>query len=325
MSILDAYGDFDLPEEKSVIEVVEDPVKTVLASYDLYTESIKEIMHFHGMKFVKKLYFEAAKIFEGRKINVDEKQIKEIIKMLMTKEVVLKEWWLQSIPKGVFLSAVHNFSSLETLVVEEFSDSSILGENLKPDKKLILGPAVNADYVGENAEGIILNYGYAMFFCHGTKGGVHVNKSEKSHTTWPWTAGIRITNYEKCYRYLGENGLIMKGCGFLLVPHKSNTRLKFEYTDSRIIFRELNTIKGEPIMENKIPHVPYNSKPPVDKINSTLNTPELLTLIQDDSFSNWQNLLQKISSFDWQKLQNDLADICEKQIDYMLINVYRKT
>lgn len=326
MSVIDNYGDFELPEEKSVIEVDEDPVKTVLSIYDLYDKVAVKKWNEGIMlgQFMPLMYEQAEKLLKDKqKISFDEKQIKRFINELVKKEHDKMQAYIDV--KGLFLSAIHNCSSIETLVVEEFEKTESLGYKLNSDKKLVIGPKVKCIYLGNNVEGgIVLNYSSKIeLFGTNAKGGIQIHKGS-SPIRWPWNFGIQIINYEESHHHYEESQEPMKGFGYLPVPHKSNTRLKFEYTNDQIIFRKLKTTKDEVIIENNLPHVPYNSKPPIDKINITLNTPELLAIIKDDDFSNWKDMLQKVTSFNWQQLQNDLAIICEKHTDHQLATMYKK-
>lgn len=151
MSTIDNYGEFDLPEEKSTIEIVEDPVKVILACYDVFqrmkTEAFKETSY-PGWS---PIYNFAVKTFKDKeKLKPFPKDIEQIFKNLKADS-----------SNGFFVSALHNTLNFKTMIAN-FKDKiwiDDIGYRLKEDKNLIIIDS-NARVSGaEDSQGNIINYG----------------------------------------------------------------------------------------------------------------------------------------------------------------------
>ncbi len=189
MSIIDAYGDFELPEEKSVIEVVEDPIKIIDACYERFVklcEKIRKqfqsewILYQDGAHFAEEAYNQMCKFF-------DEKQLK---KLNINQNSALEFLRTKAMPQdhsGIFLSALQNNSNLDKLILTDFPRGCSsypqhaatiegIGYRLKESKILVLEQDISANYVGEHSEGIIINKGTVGWLGNSTKKGIIINK-----------------------------------------------------------------------------------------------------------------------------------------------------
>ncbi len=189
MNILDAYGDFDVPEEKSVVEVVEDPVKIVLASYDLFKKISKNEIKNNGYKNesdIEPVYLQGLKVFvEKTELKPDAEQLEEIINELRKKAEKLDG-------TGVFLSALINTTKISMLFVDEFPKLDQIGYRLKKNKTIILGPKNISFELGLFAEGNTINQGTTTHQGYNASGGNHINQGTTTHQGYNASGGNHI-------------------------------------------------------------------------------------------------------------------------------------
>lgn len=188
MTAIDNYGEFELPEEKSVIEVVEDPVKVILSMYELFKavserKISKEIIKEYGanwvydVQFRDGLYEETEKLFDGKeKIKLSDEQVKQVV------GVVKKE----AIPwdtSGIFLSALQNKTQLDLFIVDNMK-TGVLGHKLKPNKTIVVGPRTSAITLGRKAQGNTMNLGNMKYQGVEASNGMHVNAGDLWYYGW---------------------------------------------------------------------------------------------------------------------------------------------
>ncbi len=132
MSAINSYGCFDLPEEKAKIEVVENPLQVLTASYELFRKSIKVITNeskweFDGSKRAQ-IYEKAVNLFKGKEdLQIESVGSKKILDVLSRAR--------SCDGTGLFLSALLNKTSINDLIVDDFPAIVYLGYKLAPKKK----------------------------------------------------------------------------------------------------------------------------------------------------------------------------------------------
>ncbi len=179
MNVTDAYGQFELPEEKIDIEVIENPVQIIVSSYNLFkkiiqnmTKKIDDFEDFRtGIIYVDndELYNQAVKLFDGKeKLKPNENELEEILKRIL----VDAENWDES---GIFLSAMHNTIDLDVLAIDKFFNLAHAGHKLKENKILFLGKKIYSYCTGDESEGIVINNGEAKHFCNTVEKGIVIN------------------------------------------------------------------------------------------------------------------------------------------------------
>ncbi len=272
MSILDAYGDFDLPEEKSVIEVVEDPAKVILSTYEVYNKICSKL---NGLELHLNAYDRAKKLFEGKeKLKPDEKSVKKILEEI-TKHSSENRHFFET---GAFLSAMQNMIDLEVLTINEKLKVFHIGTNLKDGKTLVLGPKFYANYIGAGCKGNILNYGTGGSFSPFLK-GTHINNG---NITFSNSFGDRFKNAMIIYNTFGQTQdwlVKIKNTAFL--PWKKGTLEIREYEKN-----------GMPEKKYELHELiqPHNHK-------SHLLYPENLTIMNSPTSQKLLNILAKLEQF----------------------------
>ncbi len=189
MNILDAYGNFDLPEEKAVIEVVEDPVKTILSTYKLFRGTVEKKLNekelegygpnwVYEKEFRNYLYEETAKLFDGKEqTKLSDEQLKQVTCEIKYKQ---KPWDAT----GIFFSALQNKTQLELLVADGLPAISVIGYKLKPNKTVVLGPETKAISLGYQAEGNTINLGEVRYQGAEATKGMHINSGALDFMGW---------------------------------------------------------------------------------------------------------------------------------------------
>ncbi len=153
MNILETYGEFELPEEKTTIEVIEDPIKAISSAWELFKRSISDIP-----EGTDNIYQKAVKFLEGgEKLKVDSKVVLELLNFEGESNYL----------KSLFLSAVHNVTDMKTLLIKQIKTErnnglfTNLGYKLKKDKNLIIGYQAKdeTNLLGYHSKGNIINRG----------------------------------------------------------------------------------------------------------------------------------------------------------------------
>ncbi len=295
MSIIDNYGDFDLPEEKSVVEVVEDPVKTVLSCYDIFKKisekTIKKKLYplwNHDINCVYRIYEEGLKVFNGKEeLKIDYKQTKDMLKELKSKAGDRDE-------TGVFLSVLINSTKINALFIDEFPRLDSIGYRLLENKIIILGPKNDFFDLGWSAEsGITINKGAGVYQCLWADGGVHINLG-KLDVQGSGEGGIRINKGILKNRSLGkkddlfinQGSINYIGCFVSGGCHINLTESQYFPKSVINLLQTKNKLKSQ--LEQKL---------------SKLNF-----LKTEDP----EKLVQLAVAYDWKKFEKELKEICEK-------------
>ncbi len=325
MSIIDNYGEFDLPEEKSTIEVIEDPVKAILSYYDFFEKLIpKRMENIQYPSKIEKLYDEASKMFEGKENwNPDGQKIIEELKPKLNFETwdtcnyvngMLLQLWT-----GIFLSAMHNKTSLKTLILDGFFDERErglmdAGYRLKQNKTLVMGPKVQSQFVGQYAEGNIINYGKSQILCNEAVNGVHVNYYHINYRQYDLSfaseakGGVQINN--GLVNCMGLRSL--KG-----VQINNGIKYQGEYYSHQ--YNQPNGIKISTRINNG--EIKYGSlmyeielKEPFmiqqkQKLDYKLKEIDFLKKLPEHSY---EEQLKQIESFNFSKFQKEMTEIAEE-------------
>ncbi len=179
MSAIDRYGEFELPEEKVKIEIVENPVRTVMSAYELFRKMADERIekYFRSIrtllpkKEIEELYDSAVKLFEGKeKLRIDLDASADILDLIRRKIRMYDA-------TGLFLSALQNKTDLEALLIHNFpAKLDYLGYQLDSSKKLITDKT-DVWFLGNCCRGIIINSSnnYNNEFAKEAENGIQIN------------------------------------------------------------------------------------------------------------------------------------------------------
>lgn len=204
MGLIDVYGDFDVPEEKLTIEIVEDPVKTVLSCHDFAKKNSIKKTKYNGNSCVKETvntaYAQLVDLFKNHK-NL-KPDMKKILPVLKTKAE-------ECDITGLFLSALHNTVDLDALIVDDFPEElDHLGFLLKEDKILVLGKKIKCNDTGEESCGKIINHGNCQILGFRTNNGLIINNSAINYAlSFHSTKGIYINNGHTDNLNVGSSGI----------------------------------------------------------------------------------------------------------------------
>ncbi len=279
MSVIDNYGEFELPEEKAEIEVVEDPVKTVLSAYEVYEKIANELMWKRLADAPEVFYFEAKKVLEGHeKLEINADNAKEILKVLSQKN---KD---PSMQPGFFLSALQNNTNLEILVIDGMHNSTHFGYKLGKNKKLVVGRAINTSAIGINSEGIIINYEYVKEMGRNTAGGLQINFGSVTRYANDAKEGLHININKVSYHFGSLNGGL----------HINASR---RYTLGLINVLDLN--KSE-----------YGLSKPQTKLKRRLeNRLKELKVLEAVKLEPYEKIYKTIKSYNFKKFEQDITDL----------------
>ncbi len=227
MGIADNYGEFEVPEEKSVIEVVSDSLKEILSCQELFKKiADKKLEGHHFLSYahthiLSQLHKDCKKIFEGKqKLKPNEEEIKEIIK-------AVRKTAKSYDGSGVFLTEMLNETGIDKLIIEPFPlhekykepiTIEHLGYCLKKNKLVIITKNTRMSNLGENSEGNIINngqvyqemgegaengiqinYGHVRSLGFQNEGAIAINNSSTEFFGCLATGGIHINNKKSEY------------------------------------------------------------------------------------------------------------------------------
>ncbi len=220
MGIIDAYGDFELPEEKSVIEVVEDPIKIIDACYEIFLKILdqKNKNNPAWMAYdteIEKYYLECCRIFEGKeKLKAEQKDLLDFLE--------------GKVHSGLFVSALQNITSIDKLIIDKPKNNEIhqyMGHRLKPNKLLINKAGVC--HLGRYCEGTIINMGKIhCCFAKDANGGLQITTKR---VRGPGAKkGIRIAAYGQ-YLVVNNHHLEYKNIDYIIALDNKIRELNFLY------------------------------------------------------------------------------------------------
>lgn len=209
MTILDTYGELELPEEKSVIEVVENPIQVIFSYYELFSKTIaKELFetidqrwwYCNYQEWVSPSYKKTLALFDEKpKLELNEEKADELLKLIRASEEKKTEKNIGQV--GLFLSAVHSSTDLEVLVLDDFKHLDFIGYYLPENKTVVIGSKIilsNNDITGMNciggtqAKGNVINYGSIYSVGRSSESGVHINLESVQQICWHSQGGVHI-------------------------------------------------------------------------------------------------------------------------------------
>ncbi len=301
MNIIDAYGDFDLPEEKSVIEVVEDPVKIVSSCYDVFKRFTRKSkiknnnIWYEYETYIDPVYKEALKVFgEKQELKADNKQLKEILREIRKKAENYDG-------TGLFLSALINSTKINILFIDGFPKLDQIGYNLKENKTILLGlENIFCHELGLYAKGNTINQGSALWQSTFATGGTHVNQQIIRHQGYGATTGNHI-----------NQGTITTSQGFTATGGNHINKEETAYQ------RGTPYEKGKYINLKRI--AMRTTIIPISLIDLYPKKSELKTELEQKldeldflKTEEPEKLIQLASKYDWNKFGKEINEICNK-------------
>ncbi len=196
MSAIDEYGEFEVPEEKSVVEVVEDPVRVVSSCYDLFkkaTEKIRSSPDWFFGNGKDEIYSLAEKLFEGReKLRITSEQLSPLLEEKMDSFDAT----------GLFLSALQNRTNTDVLAVYPNKNFDkimfdFVGYKLNKHKTFVIGynVALNSIILGKEQTGNIISYAGGLAFINTTFDMKIYLETWFSSKTSPVLKAINLSKY----------------------------------------------------------------------------------------------------------------------------------
>lgn len=353
MSAIDAYGDFELPEEKSTIEVVENPVKAVISTHEICKKifekatQTKDFLNWgDNDEFNEQVYISFMKTFEGKEnLKADTKQTQEILEYLKNNDLLKEiepivftpsEYALQKALSleeptsfGIFLSALQNATKLDTIILEEFPYIWHAGYKLKKNKYLIIGPKTGAFRVGTYGEGTIINKGDVDFLGKGSQKGIYINNERTGYFGWD-SNGLYINNKNATeIGFVTQNGIVINngkahGIGYeaqdgIII---NNGKSDYVHTDN-LRKQAIDLTPKQPFLTrilNFITRKRVSPNPLKQKLDSELTKIEFTKTLDELPYEEQMN---KVKTFDWKTFEKEITAIAEEiQEEH---NAYRKS
>ncbi len=288
MNLMDNYGEFELPDEKREIEVIKDPVKIILSHYELFRKIVEKDLEKNKYFNAENAYNSALKLFEGKEtFDPSSDDVNKAINDATSKKSEDKNDEFL----GFFISALHNSTNLETLVVKEYSQH-YHGYRLKKDKLLVLKDGKNNSrgaYIGKYSEGNIINYGTLLQAGENAQDGIIINHSHiqfDCHNIKNLLAINTGTVHYSRYFY-GE--------------HKKPSLMNLGCTESyNLGFNIKVDIRNIP--EN-LSDVPLYLKPKLDK------TLKDIKYLQELKNADYKEQIKQYSSFNWNELEENIMQV----------------
>lgn len=323
MSTIDNYGKFEVPEEKTQIEIIEDPINCIISSFELFKKMHGEIWKsvFSEPEKVQKIYLSALKIFENKQnLRIGIKDMNELTKIFKSERQSAQN------TAGLFLSALQNETAIDTLIITSPLELNLLGYKLKQKKRIILGENITTYNLGSNAKGgIIVNKGNATYLGYLSEGGIQINKEQSTHLG---TGGKKSININQgITQYLGNNNCTADGiyinqgmCRVFGVEHGGKgLYINLGEMQSNII-EDIHPYRSKVIRLN---HYTCFKKPELkllkSKLEQKLGELDFLENITDNPSDEELKLLKE---FDEIQFEKELANICEeiKEVYYLKNN-----
>ncbi len=315
MSIIDTYGELESPEEKEEIVVVEDPVKVVLASYDLFKKIIggktKENNWYWDERKIEPVYLQGLNVFvEKAELKPDAGQLEEIINELKKKAEELDG-------TGVFLSALVNTTKISMLFVDEFPKLNQTGYRLKKNKTIILGPKNTSLELGRFAEGNTINQGTIQHDQgYWARGGNHINQGTTTHQGCYASGGNHInqgtTQYQGWYasggNHINQGTTTHQGLGATGGNHinQGTTTHQGCYASggNHINIKTVKESKGKLVIDLSQKQHPLKSQ-----LEQKLDE---LKFLKQTKKATPEETARIINEYGWQKFDKELDEICGK-------------
>lgn len=294
MTGIDSYGEFELLEEKSVIEVVEDPVKTVLSLFDLFHTKFMTRSCWN----LEEIYVECEKAFEGKeKLKPNFNDVNEILKGFEQKPYV--KW--ADISIGLFLSAMHNSTATDVLFLKK-GIWHYSGYKLAQDKTLITGFGFKKEifsYVGEEGKGNIINYGYLHNLGDRYKNGLTINLGETA----------RQGSYSENGLHINQKTTEMFG-SYAKAEVFINTGTVKDVCD-RVI--NINASLKSPFLEKAINLYQHSGTEKIVALRTDLDSKlEQIAFLKKIKEVGCEKIVEQARKFDWKKFKQEITAKAEE-------------
>ncbi len=329
MSAIDAYGEFELPEEKSEIEVIKDPVRFVSSSYDAFDVIFKKKSRqfptsgqYSELK--EALYSAGESFFAEKELKFNEAQIKKVLELLDKEKYDI--FYPTYVKNGMFLSALQN-TCIDKLIVDNVNHFHELGYRLKRNKWLVIGKNAmdihagvsekNVGFVGYNSEGNIINnsehiYHLGMWsecgvylnnarsktFGDGSKGGIFINnKHAERFGSAAKNDGVYINNNKTEVFAADEKGTAINN-GYMI--HES----PWSNTNNIINIKKYKTHMSYAIELPRFKELSHLKQKLEDKLKEIDFTKTLNEL-------SYEEQIKQAERFDWQKFEQDIKELAQ--------------
>lgn len=324
MSVISHYGEFEAPEEKTEIEVVEDPVRAVLSCYDFFKQSTKDFANKNKYDYtsVPLIYDSAVKIFDGKeKLSPSPIQMMEIFDEMSSSE---KKYDYT----GLFLSALLNKTALDVLIIiHPFHELEFIGHLLALDKTLFLGPNISENpiqQIGFKCKGNVINNCHGVVdFATGAKNGVQINYTYALKRFAEEVEGgiqINLASNDNCeFASKAKSGIQINRSSFGFFGNKGSggVRIRLDY-DMRSY--ESQDVKNCMYFDARHKSVTYT----LDNILFDLNS-KIKTKCEEIPFSflpnSYKNIHGRIASFDFNKFKSEISDIVDESLRNLVKNL----
>ncbi len=287
MPAIDIYGEFELPEEKAAIEVVEDPIKKILSSYDFLRVITNKFLPskntYETLEQTEKSYDEAVTLFQNmEQVKLAPKELENLLKSLKIEAENHDQ-------TGLFLSALQNSTSIDVLVLDKFLNLHAPGWKLKKDKILFAGHKIESDYMGHNSAGIVINAGKTNLLCHlGTSSCFGINIGASVYLANMSVNGGTYLSLKNSTEAFGVDADKNKGT-FIESNLRDDVRVGYDkhFISSCLWF------KGSEVHEF------------INKIKQACFMKNLHEF-------NYEEQIKKLQSFDFKQFENDLKEIARQ-------------
>lgn len=329
MSSIDTYGELELPEESTKIEVVEDPIRFVTSCYDKFHVIFEKISrHFPTSGQFNQLkeasYSACEAFFADKQLKFNEAQIKKVLELLDKEEYDL--FHPVYLKNGIFLSALQNMC-IDKLIVDNVNHFYKLGYKLKKNKWLVIGKNVasiqegvstkNVGFVGAESEGnIINNSDHIYHFGYWGRCGIYINNGiVKNSFGEESKKGIFINNKQTSRFGNGarnEGLYINNNQTDVFLSHEEqgtsinngNVAYEFPWSGREIISIENQTLKDRVNLPNLKP-LSHLKQKLEEKLKQIEFTKELNKLSYEDQ-------IKQAESFDWKSFEQEIKAIAEE-------------
>lgn len=302
MNAIDNYGDFDLPEEKIGIEIIENSFNTIINCYHQFKaviEKNKDDLYREDL-----VYENAEKLFLGKEnLQIKDDEIKYLLN-------AIKIHTYPNDRTGLFLSALHNKTLTDILFIDEFKDEWF-GYKLGEGKTLVIGSKTKAGLLGKLAKGNIINYGDISMCGYDSFKGLQINFGDIWKQGLRSSGGVQI-NYNKLSFIRPNNALnINKNSQ----PDLSNKKNSTKNLPPDILW-QMGDYGGTPILEYNIYYkntVIDTNQPLLNNIKQKMDEKlKDLEILKSLNNSPCDEIIKYIRKINFQKLEKELIKIADE-------------
>lgn len=302
MTRIDSYGEFELPEEKTEIEVMEDPVKTVLSLFDLFHTKFMKRSCWN----LEEIYVECEKTFEGKeKLKIEFKDMNEILKGIEQKQYVK----CSDVSIGLFLSAMHNSTATDVLFLEK-GVWHYSGYKLTQNKTLITGFGFKKEifsYAGEEGKGNIINYGYLHNLGERDKNSLTINLGETA----------RQGNYSENGLHINQKTTQMFGNYAKAGVFINTETVKIVEKDVCDKVIKINANAKSPFLENAINLYQHSGTEKIAVLRTDLDSKlEQIDFLRKIKELGCEKIIKQTRKFDWKKFKQEITAKAEEIKEY---------